>query len=226
MTKLAQVLYSLGEVADGKKSLKEVIGELDAQNEEERKQFFDQARGLLNDFKRTVKESYKDRTMAKKYDMSAAAMRTLPDGTRQYIGVRPKEKHTPVQSFVKSSVELFNGLASGAQKVADFAKDTADLMSGQMTPEQFEAKHPTKTFKELGQDALNIARETAKSYEKALDATKVGRGLNSVRDGLKATVAKLRGLGEKNKVVQSVAVDGRVPNQSGRGGFGGRGESR
>lgn len=106
MVKLSEVLYSFGDVAAGKKSLKEVINDLGAQSREEREQLFAQARDLFNNFRQEVKNSYSDRTMANNYDMSAAAVRRMPDGTSQYMGVR--EKPTPKQQIKQTLAMKFH----------------------------------------------------------------------------------------------------------------------
>ncbi len=218
MVKLSEVLYSFGDVAAGKKSLKEVINDLGAQSREEREQLFAQARDLFNNFKQEVKNSYSDRTMANKYDMSAAAVRRMPDGTSQYIGKR--EKPTSKQQIKQALAEALNEISSGAQRIATGTKDMAKVLSGEMTWDEFDKLHPTKSLKEIGRETLQDVKDLQKDMRKIGDdirnSNKVTRAMASVGDGFRETIKRLRGMGGQ-KQPQPVQVNS---GNTGRGGFG------
>lgn len=215
---LSKLLHTLGDVAAGKKSLKEVINDLGAQSREEREQLFAQARDLFNNFKQEVKNSYSDRTMANKYDMSAAAVRRMPDGTSQYIGKR--EKPTSKQQIKQALAEALNEISSGAQRIATGTKDMAKVLSGEMTWDEFDKLHPTKSLKEIGRETLQDVKDLQKDMRKIGDdirnSNKVTRAMASVGDGFRETIKRLRGMGGQ-KQPQPVQVNS---GNTGRGGFG------
>lgn len=215
---LANFLYSLGDSVAGKKSLRDVINDLGTQSKEKREQLFAQARELFNNFKQEVRNSYNDRTMENKYDMSAAAVRRMPDGTSQYMGVR--KKPTSKQQIKQTLAEALNEISSGAQRIATGTKDMAKVLSGEMSWDEFDKLHPTKSLKEIGRETLQDVKDLQKDMRKIGDdirnSNKVTRAMARVGDGLRATINRLRGMGGQ-KQPQSVQVNS---GNTGRGGFG------
>ncbi len=217
MSKLSYFLYEMGKVADGKKTFNDLMNDIRLLDKYERDEIITQAKDLWNRFTAGVRESYKDRSMADKYDMSTAVKGHFDDGNTFYIGARPKP--TTTKKVVKGVEGFLGRIGKEVQKIGSDIQDLSDLLSGKMTPAEYDKKHPKITLEgvrqKLEESNKKLRDDNKRQFREIINSNSVTRGVASVFDGLK----KLRGLGG-NKQPQPVRVN------SGRGDRGGFGPNR
>lgn len=96
----------------------------------------------------------------------------------------------------------------------------AKVLSGEMSWDEFDKLHPTKSLKEIGRELLQDGKDLQKDMRKIGDdirnSNKVTRAIASVGDGIGATIERLRGR-FRDKQPQPVQVNS---GNTGRSGFG------
>ncbi len=94
---LSDLFYSLGDVVAGKRSLDDVLKELQEKDKEKIKQLYDVCKNFVSKLKTNIKESVvkadQKNEQKAKYDMSSAVV-VKKDGEIFHMGAKEKEKQS------------------------------------------------------------------------------------------------------------------------------------
>ena len=171
-TLTAEVLRQLADVAEGKKTLNEVIQSVTSIDEEKKKikDSFDSFKNVISTLKRNIKESVKDeiRTndLKAKYETSSAMeVKDSEGNTIGHIGLKTKQKKSWWEKVKENMATSF--------------QNKADLLTGKKTLKQVLHEDASRLKENMMENSV-VFRKTAS----------ISDGINK---GLNRTIAELRG---------------------------------